>query len=63
LLLPADPGVQHEQDPLQRQPIIERLAPWIAKPTRLLHQQRLDPLHNPSETSHGFARIGIPPKT
>jgi hypothetical protein len=34
-MLPADPGVQHKQDPLQHAPIVERLAPRIAEPTRL----------------------------
>jgi hypothetical protein len=27
-MLPGDPGVQHKQDPLQRQPIVETLAGW-----------------------------------
>ncbi len=43
-MLPADPGVQHKQDSLQREPIIERLATRIAKMTRLVRQQRLDSL-------------------
>src|SRR3954469_5284186 len=30
-MLPTDPSVQNEQDPLQRQPIIERLAARIPK--------------------------------
>src|SRR5262245_50194204 len=28
-MLPADPGVQHDQDPLQREPVIERLTTRI----------------------------------
>src|SRR5262249_34000987 len=43
-MLPADPGVEHEQDSLQRQPIIERLATRIAKAAFLPWQERLDPL-------------------
>jgi hypothetical protein len=43
-MLPADPGVQHEQDPLQRQPVIERLAARMTEAPPLLRQQRLDPL-------------------
>src|SRR6266516_4243767 len=62
-MLPADPRVQHEQDPLQRQPIVERLAARIPKAALPPRQQRLDPTpHSASDTSHGFARIGIPPK-
>ena len=46
-MLPADPGVQHEQDPLQRQPVIERLATRIAEAPLPARQQRLDPLPQP----------------
>ena len=62
-VLPADPRVQHKQDPLQR---------------AAGHQAACDPdsgsaaasrgnngsirSHNPSGTSHGFARIDIPPE-
>ena len=46
-MLPTDPRVQNEQDPLQRQPIIKRLATGIAKPPLLPWQQRLDPLPQP----------------
>src|SRR5215831_4464469 len=42
-MLPPDPRVEHEQDPLQRQPIVERLATRIAKTTLLPRQQRLQP--------------------
>src|SRR5262249_57325402 len=42
-MLPADPRMQHEQDPLQYEPIIQRLATRITKPARLLRQHRLDP--------------------
>jgi hypothetical protein len=33
-VLPADPGVQHKQDPLQHTPVIERLPTRITKPPR-----------------------------
>ena len=46
-MLPTDPGMQHEQDPLQRQPIIERLATRIAETPLPLGQERLDPLPQP----------------
>src|SRR5438477_6824043 len=42
-MLPPDPGVQHEQDPLQHQPVIERLTTRIAKAARPHRQHRLDP--------------------
>jgi hypothetical protein len=40
---PSDPGVEHEQDPLQRRPIIEPLAPRVAKASLDPWQLRLDP--------------------
>jgi hypothetical protein len=40
---PRDPGVEHEQDPLQRRPIIEPLAPRITEATLDPRQLRLDP--------------------
>jgi hypothetical protein len=46
MLLP-DSRVQHEQDPLQREAIVERPATGIAEPPLLLWQQRLDPLPQP----------------
>ena len=46
-MLPADPGVQDEQDPLQRQAVIERLTTRMAEAPRLARQQRLDPLPQP----------------
>ena len=46
-MLPADPRVQDEQDPLQHQPIIKRLAARIAKAPLALRQQRLNPLPQP----------------
>src|SRR4051812_2344394 len=42
-MLPTDPSVQNEQDPLQRQPIIERLAARIPKAALPPRQKRLDP--------------------
>jgi hypothetical protein len=41
-VLPRDPGMQNEQDPLQRRPIGQPLATRIAKTTLLGRQQRLD---------------------
>lgn len=41
-ILPSDPGVQHMQDPIERQPIVDRLATWIATPTLTHRDQRLD---------------------
>ena len=54
---PRDPGVQHEQDPLQRLPVRQPLATRIAKAPLDLRQQRLDPLpqlvrHDPRRNSH-----------
>src|SRR5215212_3117562 len=46
-MLPTDPAVQDEQDPLQREPIIERLPTRVAKTPLALRQQRLDPLPQP----------------
>src|SRR6478672_6499817 len=46
-MLPPDPRVQHEQDPLQRKPIIKRLATRVAEAPLPLGQQRLDPLPQP----------------
>ena len=43
-MLPADPGVQHEQDPLLHLPVVERLAARIAETPLPHRQQRLDPL-------------------
>src|SRR5579864_2592766 len=43
-MLPTDPRVQYEQDPLQREPVIKRLPTRIAKTTLPPRQQRLDPL-------------------
>ena len=31
-MLPADPGVEHEQDPLQHKPVIKRLEPLTMSP-------------------------------
>jgi hypothetical protein len=59
-MLPTDPGVQHEQDPLQHLPVVERLASRLAETPLPHRQQRLDPLHSPSGTTHGFARMDIP---
>jgi len=56
-MLPADPRVQHKQDPLQREAIIERLATRIPKPPRLARHSGSIRSHNPSGTSHGFALI------
>src|SRR5262245_34150134 len=42
-MLPPDPRVEHKQDPLQRQAIVERLATRIAKTTLLFGQERLGP--------------------
>jgi hypothetical protein len=44
---PRDPGVQHEQDPLQRLPVRYRLAARIAEAPLPLRQQRLNPLPQP----------------
>src|SRR5881394_3970916 len=46
-MLPPNPGVQHKQDPLQREAVIERLATRIPKTPLLGRQQRLDPLPQP----------------
>ena len=46
-MLPADTGVEHEQDPLQHEPVIKRLAARVAKPPLPQRQQRLDPLPQP----------------
>ena len=58
-MLPADTRVQHEQDPLQREPIIERPAPWYRNRRGLRGNSGSIRSHNPSETSDGFARIDI----
>jgi hypothetical protein len=41
-VLPGDPGVQHEQDALQCQPVIQPPAPRMPEPALQLRQQRLD---------------------
>jgi hypothetical protein len=46
-MLPADPGVKHEQDPLQDEPVIERLPTRIAKAALAARQERLDPRPQP----------------
>jgi hypothetical protein len=61
-MLPADSGVQHKEDPLQRDTVIERLPTRIAKTPLLPGQQRLDPLHNPFGTSHRFDLIETLPR-
>ncbi len=43
-VLPADPRVQHEQDPLQHAPVIKRPATRITETPLPRRQQRLDPL-------------------
>src|SRR5262249_37825596 len=73
-MLPADPRMQHEQDPLQYEPIIQRLATRITKPARLLRQHRLDPRpclirdlprlrphRHPPELDDGCRRTSLPP--
>src|SRR5438270_11978526 len=55
---PRDPGVEHEQDPLQqRLPVRQPLPTRIAIAPLHLRQQRLDPLpqlvrHDPRRSSH-----------
>jgi hypothetical protein len=54
---PRDPGVQHEQDPLQRLPIRQPLPTRITEAPLLHRQQRLDQLpqlvrHDPRRDSH-----------
>jgi hypothetical protein len=44
---PGDPGVQHKQDPLQRQPVRQALPTWVAEAPLHPRQQRLDPLPQP----------------
>jgi len=56
-VLPADPGVQHKQDPLQHAPIIKRLATRIPEAPLRSGSSGSTRSHNPSGTSHGFARI------
>ena len=42
-ILPRDPGVQHMQDPIEHQPIVDRLAAGIAPTPTFAHRdQRLD---------------------
>jgi hypothetical protein len=41
-IAPRDPGVQHEQDPVQRSSIVQALAPRIAPATLDHRQQRLN---------------------
>src|ERR1700678_2090944 len=41
-VLPGDSGVQHVQDPIERQPIIDRLAAGVATTTLTHRDQRLD---------------------
>jgi len=54
-MLPADPGVQHEQDPLQHLPVGERLAARIAETPLLTGSKGSIRSHSPSGTTHGFA--------
>ncbi len=54
---PGDPGVQHEQDPLQRQPVRHPLATRIPEAPLDPRQKRLDPLpqlvrHDPRSSCH-----------
>lgn len=44
-MFPGDPGVQHEKDALEHQPVRMPLAPRVPGPTLDLGQQRLD--HRP----------------
>jgi len=49
--------MQHEQDPLERSPVVEALATRIPEATLLLRQERLDPLpqrvrHDPRCDGH-----------
>ena len=54
---PRDPGMQHKQDPLQRQPVRHPLPARITKAPLDPRQQRLDPnpqlvRHDPWSSSH-----------
>ena len=54
---PRDPGMQHKQDPLQRQPVRHPLPARVAKAPLDPRQQRLDPSpqlvrHDPRSSSH-----------
>ena len=52
--------MQHKQDPLQRLPVRQPPTTRIAKPPLNPRQERLDPPHNSSDTTHGFAATGTP---
>ena len=59
-MLPADAGVEDEEDSLQDASVVERLSARVAKPAIPLGQQGLDPR---PELIRGFPRwlsIGIP---
>ena len=56
-MLPADPRVQHEQDPLQRKAIINGLRPGYRNRRFLTGSNGSIRSHSPSGTSHGFALI------
>jgi hypothetical protein len=53
--------MQHEQDPLPRQPVIKRLATGLWERIEPLLPKKPRRFRYPSGTSHGFALIDILP--
>ena len=61
-MLPGDPGMQHEQDPLQR--LADPAAacgPDSGSAARPLGSSGSTRSHNSSDTIHGATAIGTPP--
>ena len=60
-MLPGDPGVQHEQNPLHHLPVGQALAAWIAKRRSRFGKSGSTNSQSSSKTIHGTAAIGTPP--